>query len=219
MFSNQRLYKLHIYIYYTLVNLRVYDCSLLNYVYHSISIISLFYYLTMHTQVAINAAILIGTLCHTHTYAFQKGKAIATYYTGNVGAGGVWLNKYPSKRVYIHNIHRSKRLYPVAVYSDRVRKLKYSVIKLKKGHRKIFAHVVDECASGDCHVNRWIAKKRGAVLFDLHRTTWRAMHFKSPTIVKNIRYTIVGKATRKNKSIFPLLTKDGRQGYVPKKWK
>jgi len=213
MFSNQ-LFVSYICL-YTIVNPRVYDCNVLTILHITIMAISLLY-CTMCTRVATIVAILVTTLHHTR--ALPKGKAIATYYTGNEGAGGVWLNKYPSNRVYIHSIRKSVRLYPVAVYSDRVRRLKYSVVQLKKGNRKIFAHVVDECASGDCHTNRWIAKKRGAVLFDLHRTAWKAMHFKTPTIVKNIRYTIVGKVSRKNKSILRLLTQDGRQGYLPNKW-
>ena len=152
------------------------------------------------------------------SYALRQGKAIATYYTGDVGAGGVSLNEYPSKYVYIHRIRKSVKLYPVAVYSTRVRNLKYRVVRLKKGSRQIFGHVVDECASGDCHTNKYIASKSNAILFDLHATAWKAMKFKRPTIERGLMYTVVGQITRCNKSIKNLLTKDGRQGYVPQKW-
>lgn len=173
----------------------------------------------MFTRIVTIVAILTSLYLNAFvTYALPKGKAIATYYDDSEGAGGVWLNKYPSKRVYIHKIRKSVRLYPVAVYSDRVRRLKYKVIQLKKGSTRIFAHVVDECGSGDCHTNKWIARKRGAVLFDLHRSAWNAMRFKEPRIIYGITYTVVGTISRKNKSIDRLLTKDGRQGYVPGVW-
>lgn len=146
------------------------------------------------------------------------GKSLATYYTGSTGAGGVSLNKYPSKYVYIHRIKKSVRLYPVAVYTNRVSKMKYKVVRLKKGSKQIFGHVVDECADGDCHKNKYIAEKDNAVLFDLHKSAWKAMGFKTPTVERGILYTIVGKITRHNDSIKGLLTKDGLSDYVPKKW-
>ena len=152
------------------------------------------------------------------THGLRRGKAIATYYTGTIGAGGVSLNKYPSKYVYVHKIRKSVRLYPVAVYSTRVKNLKYRVVRLKKGKRKIFGHVVDECADGDCHKNKYIATKSNAVLFDLHKKAWNAMRFKTPTIERGLTYVVVGKISRHNASIKNLLTDDGRKGYVPEKW-
>ena len=161
---------------------------------------------------------MLATLVIPFSDALPRGKAIATYYTGTIGAGGVSLNKYPSKYVYIHRIKKSVRLYPVAVYSNRVQKMKYKVVRLKKGTKYIFAHVVDECADGDCHKNRYIAKKNNAILFDLHRSAWKAMGFKTPTIERGLLYTIVGKITRHNGSIKGLLTREGQSDYVPKKW-
>ena len=148
----------------------------------------------------------------------RQGRAIATYYTGSVGAGGVNLNKYPSKNVYLPRIRKSVKLFPVAVYSDRVRNMKYQVVQLRKNGKSIYGHVVDECADGDCHHNSQIARRAGAVLFDLHRSAWKAMGFKSPTIEKKLVYKIVGKITRKNRAIGDLVTSDGKKNYVPRMW-
>jgi len=171
----------------------------------------------MFRRLARIVAVLMLMFTHA-SHGLRRGKAIATYYTGDIGAGGVLLNKYPSKYVYIHKIRKSVRLYPVAVYSTRVKNLKYRVVRLKKGTRKIFGHVVDECADGDCNKNKYIATKSNAVLFDLHKKAWKAMRFKKPTIERGLTYIVVGKISRNNKSIKNLLTKDGEKGYVPQKW-
>jgi hypothetical protein len=145
---------------------------------------------------------------------------LATMYRGRLGAGGTDLNKYPTK-VAVGG--KSVDVYPVAVYSDRVGKFKYNVLRLtnKKNGKVAYGHVTDECADGDCHDNKSLARKRGDVLVDIHSSMWKALKLDSFGI-HNLRGSVVTRKryTYKNSAgIRRVTTKDGMRGYVPNKWK
>lgn len=145
---------------------------------------------------------------------------LATMYRGSLGAAGTNLNQYPTR---INMNGRGVDVYPVAVYSDRVQRFKYKVIRLtnKKNGRIAYGHVTDECADGDCHDNKYEARKRGKVLIDLHSTMWKRLDLKSYDI-HDLRGKFVGSTryTYKNSAgIKRVTTSDGRKGYVPYKWK
>jgi len=145
---------------------------------------------------------------------------LATMYRGRLGAGGTDLNKYPTK---VALGSKTVDVYPVAVYSDRVGKFKYNVIRLvnKKNGKVAYGHVTDECADGDCQENTSLARKRGDVLVDIHSSMWRSLKLDSFGI-HDLRGSLVTRKryTYKNSpGIRRVTTKDGLHGYVPNKWK
>ena len=146
-----------------------------------------------------------------------RGKALVTHYTGGVGAGGVSLHRYPTT-MYIPRFQKKKRVYPGAVHTSFVSQLKFSVLEITAGSRRSYVHIVDECADGDCHRNNRHAKKKNALLIDLHASAWRSLGLGRPGM-KLIRYRKVGTVTRKNRAMWCVLTPDGRKGYVPRQWK
>jgi len=154
---------------------------------------------------------------------FAKSSAfnvVSTMYSDTTGAAGVKLNAYPA-RVRLGN--RSVKVFPIALYSDRIRTYKYKIIKLRnrKNGRVAYGHVIDECATGDCHENRAYAKKRNAVLVDVHKTMWRALglssygrHMLDGSVQSSKRYSY-----KNSPEIRRVTTDEGRHGYVPQQWK
>jgi len=147
-------------------------------------------------------------------------RILSTMYSGSVGAGGGRLNAYPA-RVRIGT--RTVKVYPVALYSDRITAHKFKLIKLKnpKNGKIAYGHVADECSSGDCHDNRYKAHKRHAMLVDVHKTMWKALGLKTYGI-HDIKGAFVGskRYTHKNSSgIRKVTTDDGKKNYLPPKWK
>jgi hypothetical protein len=94
------------------------------------------------------------------------------------------------------------------------------VLEIRHGSRRIFGHVVDECASGDCHSNNWIAEKKGRLLLDIHKTAFQALRMPNwdtytmcARVVGRVRPVGQGK-----KMLRRVLTPDGKKGYIPTKW-
>ena len=146
-------------------------------------------------------------------------KALATMYSGTLGAAGTRLEQYPA-RVKLGS--KSVEVYPIAVYTDRVNTYKYKIIRLKnkKNGKKIYGHVTDECADGDCHKNKSLARRQGKVLIDVHRTAWKKLGLKSFGIHSLDARVASGKrfSYKNSPGIRKLTTKVARRGWVPKKW-
>jgi len=156
-------------------------------------------------------------------YAKRVGKwfdALSTMYTGDIGAAGVKLNNYPVYRVNVGNRFDRRTLFPVALHSKDVQAYKYKILEIRNGNKRIFGHVVDECAAGDCDENYRKAKKRGAKLVDVHKTAWKPLGLRDFTI-HDLRARVVGYVPSKRGSgaMDSVLTSDGRKGYIPSNWK
>jgi len=146
---------------------------------------------------------------------------LATMYSdGGESAGGAKLNAYPTT---IKLGSRSVRVFPIAMYSDRITSWKYKVIKLrnKNNGRIAYGHVVDECASGSCHANRWLARKRGSVLVDVHKTMWRSLglskygiHALEGQLAAHKRFTL-----KNSPGVRAVMSSDAKHNYLPNKWK
>lgn len=136
-------------------------------------------------------------------------------------AGGAVLDRYPILP-WIPGAHRRARLYPVAVYTDRVRRWKYSVIVLKNPNtkKKIYGHVIDECpkTSQSCRKNMRLARTMGRTLVDIHKSAWRALGLKRYGL-HTLKAGYVNTISRKNRAMRPVLSQDGKKGYVAKGWK
>jgi len=172
---------------------------------------------SIHSKTMFATYFILTILLAKNSLAFN---VLATMYRGSLGAAGTNLNQYPT-RVNVNG--RGVDVYPVAVYSDRVQRFKYKVIRLtnKKNGRIAYGHVTDECADGDCHDNKYKARKRGKVLIDLHSSMWKRLDLKSYDI-HDLRGKFVGSTryTYKNSpGIKRVTTSDGRRGYVPYKWR
>jgi hypothetical protein len=143
------------------------------------------------------------------------------YGDSGVSAGGAVLDRYPITP-WIPGAHRRARLYPVAVYTDRVRKWKYSVIVLKnpKSKKKVYGHIVDECSktSSSCRKNMKRARQMGRTLVDIHKSAWRALGLKRFGL-HPLKAGYVNTISRKNGAMRPVLSNDGKKGYVAKGWK
>lgn len=152
-------------------------------------------------------------------YPKKWKRSYCTMYSDSIGAAGVYLNRYPIK-ARVGDAFGTRRLYPIAVYSSDVRAYKYDVLEIRHGSRRIFGHVVDECASGDCHSNNWIAEKKGRLLLDIHKTAFQALRMPNwdtytmcARVVGRVRPVGQGK-----KMLRRVLTPDGKKGYIPTKW-
>jgi len=143
------------------------------------------------------------------------------YADGGESAGGAFLNKYPV-HPYVNGVHKKVKIYPIAVYTDRVDHWKYSVMILKnpKTNQKIYGHVIDECwqGSSSCKKNRRLAKKSGRMLVDIHKSAWKALGLKSVGLY-HLKAGYVDTLSRKNRVIHKVLSSDGKKGYVSKGWK
>lgn len=144
------------------------------------------------------------------------------YSDGGESAGGAYLNKYPV-RPYVNSLNKKVKIYPIAVYTDKVHDWKYTVMVLKnpKTKKKIFGHVVDECwrGSSSCKKNRRLARKSGRMLVDIHKSAWKALGLKSFGL-HNLKAGYVDVLSRKNRVIRnTVLSQDGKKGYVAKGWK
>ena len=131
-------------------------------------------------------------------------------------AGGFAMHKY-AVWARVQN-KKYVRLYPVAVHTSDVRRMKFKVLRITNGNRSIYAHVVDECdkRTHDCSVNYRLAKHMGALLTDLHVSSWKPLGLKTFGLHK-LQGSVVGKVTRKQ--LERALTNDGKKGYVPQPWK
>ncbi len=145
---------------------------------------------------------------------------LATMYRGTLGAAGTNLHKYPTR---VNTNGKTITVYPIAVFSDRVRKYKYRVIRLtnKKNGRIAYGHVTDECRDGDCSKNKTKARKNGDVLIDIHSSMWKSldlesygMHKLQGSVISSKRYTF-----KNSPGIKRVTTSKGRKGYVEKKWR
>lgn len=136
-------------------------------------------------------------------------------------AGGAILNKYPV-RPYVDGVHKKVKIYPIAVYTDRVHRWKYNIMILKnpKTKQKIYGHVIDECwqGSSSCKKNKRLARKSGRMLVDIHKSAWKALGLKSFGL-HHLKAGYVDTLSRKNKAIRKVLSSDGKKGYVAKGWK
>jgi hypothetical protein len=148
-------------------------------------------------------------------------KVMSTMYEGDLGAAGVNLDEYPITRVRVSDKFGRRTLYPIAFHTKDVRGWKYKIIEIRHKNKRIFGHVVDECAAGDCHKNFSKAKKKGAKLIDIHKTAWKTLGMSSYGTY-TMKGRVVGYVAPKGsgkKAMAGVLTKDGRKGYVPKNWK
>jgi len=145
---------------------------------------------------------------------------LSTMYTGGVGAAGVNLNRYPLSRANVGPKFGRRALVPIAVHTSDVPTWKYRVLEIRSGKRRVFGHVVDECASGDCPANYSKAKRRGAMLLDLHKTAWNPLGLsKMDTYAMKARVVGYLPSRRGKGDMAEVLTDDGKKGYVPSKWK
>lgn len=146
-------------------------------------------------------------------------RILASQFAGHAdeSAGGVAMHKYPTRITL-----RGKRIvvYPVAVYTTRVKKFKYKVLRLSypTSKRSVYVHVVDECSqtSLDCRRNFKRARNQGRELVDLHWSVWKPLNLKKYGL-HTMRGKVVGTLPRQK--IKHVLTYDGKQGWVPKLWK
>lgn len=139
----------------------------------------------------------------------------------NEAAGGAGLWKYPLRTRLPYSKKRVS-IYPVAVYSDKVKFWKYKVLKIKnpKTKKYVYGHVVDECpySSSSCSENKWKARRRGMILIDIHQSAWRPLGLKRMDLHK-LKGKHVYTISRTNKAMKPVLTTDGEKGYVKSLWK
>ena len=144
--------------------------------------------------------------------------ALTTMFTDSEGAAGVLLDRYPYQ---MRMQSAGKRtVFPVAVHTKDVSRYKYKILEIRSGARRVFAHVVDECAAGDCDTNYRKARNAGATLLDLHKTMWSALGLKKMDIHKMKARVVAYVPPKRGKGqMAPVLTADGRRGYVPNNWK
>jgi len=164
---------------------------------------------------------LVYVLFVSNVVRIAAFKVFATMYTDNsVAAGGAKLSEYPAR---IELNARSVNVYPIAMYSDRIATFKYKIVKLhnRKNGRTAYAHVIDECASGDCHENRALARKKGSVLIDVHKSMWNALglneygiHQLEGVVATSKRYTF-----KNSPGIRRVTSNKAKHNYLPAKWK
>lgn len=142
------------------------------------------------------------------------------YSDTGAAAGGVRLATYPF-RVPIASKHKRVKVYPVAVYTDKVTSWKYKVLKVRNPAKNkfIYVHVVDECSSStsSCRSNKHKARASGKMLLDIHQRAWKALGIAESYGLHSLKASRVGKVTRKQ--IPKFLTSDGKKDYVPHLWK
>lgn len=162
---------------------------------------------------------MFGLLLAPRISAF---KILASMYDGSIAAGGVRLHDYPVK-VRVPEFGGSfVRVYPVALYTDRIKKYKYKLIRLTnpKTKKNIYGHVVDQCATGDCSKNKQKARSQDAILVDVHKKAWKPLGLKTYGLhALEGKLTTSKRYTFKNSNVNKVTTKDGQHGYVPNMWK
>jgi hypothetical protein len=164
------------------------------------------------------AAVVVLAMLAAQSDALRMN-ILASQFSGqnDASAGGAAIHKYPT-RVTLGK--KRITIYPVAVYTSRVGKFKYKVLRLSypKRHRSIYVHVVDECArsSHDCRSNFRKAKKQGRELLDLHWTAWKPLNLKTYGLHK-MKARVVGTLPRSK--VKHVLTYEGKKNWVPKTWK
>jgi len=127
-------------------------------------------------------------------------------------AGGAQLWKYPARLPTTNG--KSIKVYPAAMYSDRIQKYKYSVFKVQVGKRTVHVHIVDECADGDCRKNSALARRHGGMLIDIHESALRTLHIGKSLYTAKIKY--IGKIPRHKMA--KVLSAGGKHNYIPNKW-
>jgi len=160
---------------------------------------------------------LLHPLCKGHAFP-----VLGSMFTDSgVTAGGAILDKYPIMP-YLPNAHTRVKVYPVAVYTDRVSTWKYKVLVLRnpKTGKKVYVHVVDECSdsTSSCRKNKRLARQSGRILVDIHKSAWRALGLKTPGLY-NLKAGYVNTISRKNGAMKPVLSNEGKKGYVAKGWR
>lgn len=166
-----------------------------------------------------HACLLWLVLCAAMQDQIAGLRILATQFPGyqDASAGGAAMHKYPIKaRVGGKKV----TVYPAAVYSTRVKKFKYRVLRLHnpETRRRIYVHIVDECdaSSSDCRRNFKRARRTGRELLDLHWTAWKPLNLKRFGLHR-MQGKVIGTLPRSK--IQQALTYDGKKGWVPKKWK
>lgn len=157
---------------------------------------------------------------YTIKYPSKWFPALSTMYTGSLGAAGVSLDKYPLT-AFVSQKFGTRTLYPVALHTNDVAAWKYKVLEIRFKNRRIFGHVVDECAAGDCHENLGKAKRKKAKLIDIHQTAWKPLGLKKMDTL-SMKARVVGYLSPRGsgrRAMSKVLTKDGAKGYVPSNWK
>jgi len=167
-----------------------------------------------------NYILILSLMLHIFATKCMCVNVLATMYRGSIAAGGARLNSYPTS---IKTSYGTVPVYPVAVYTDRVRDLKYKIIKLKNKSNgaTAYGHIIDECADGDCSDNKHKARKSGKILVDVHSSMWKALKLKkygihnlSGSFLRNRRYTY-----KNSPGVKRVMTKEGLKGNVPNIWK
>jgi hypothetical protein len=171
--------------------------------------------LNRHITALMVAALMWGSPC-------SGFRALGSMYSDvGASAGGAVLQWYPIKSK-VDGVGSPVKIYPVAVYTDRVHRYKYRVLVIKNPitKKKIYAHVIDECSdkSSSCKKNKRLARKRGRILLDIHRSGWKALGL-SRYGLHPLKAGTVDTLSRKNSVVRSVLTNDGKKGYVAKGWK
>jgi hypothetical protein len=160
------------------------------------------------------AALIAGSPC-------DGFRVLGSMYSDTgASAGGAMLQWYPI-RSRLDGVGSRVKIYPVAVYTDRVHRYKYRVLVIKNPStkKKIYAHVIDECSkrSWSCTKNKRLARKLGRVLIDIHTSGWKALGL-SRYGLHPLKAGTVDTLSRKNSVVRSVLTSDGKKGYVAKGW-
>ena len=131
-----------------------------------------------------------------HQVLAAQQKALLTLFSDSVGATGLSLWDYPIRA-------GGKQLYPVAVYGPRVEKYKYRILKIQRGNKSIFGHVVDECPQTVhvCRENHKKAARKNSILLDVHQTAWGKLGLDYNVGIYNAKITVVGKKIKRNKYV------------------
>ena len=162
------------------------------------------------------------TATHSVTRANPKTggwfSSLTTMFTDSEGAAGVRLNQYPYQMRM--KSAGKRKVFPVAVHTKDVSRYKYKILEIRSGSRRVFAHVVDECAAGDCDTNYSKARNAGATLLDLHKSMWGPLGLSKMDMHKmKARVVAYVPPKRGRGQMAPVLTADGKRGYVPNNWK
>jgi len=133
-----------------------------------------------------------------------------------IGAGGVDLYKFPYSR-RINDKFGTRTIYPVAVSTKDVGYYKYAILEIKNGEKRMFAQVVDECASGDCADNISEAKKQGRKLIDIHAAAFKVIG-ENDGLQKMKARVISRTGHTRDSQMNSVLTSTGRRGWVKSNW-
>jgi len=147
------------------------------------------------------------------TGVYSEKALVSVYGDYGVGAGGTNLWKYPAT---IRVNGKSVQVFPAAIHSSLVSSYKYKVLKIRHKSKKGYVHIVDECARGDCRSNHKDARKKNAVLIDIHQSAIKRLGLS--WTLQDARFQTVGRV-RLNKLPRGIVAHGASKGYLPKKWK